>query len=117
MKQDKWLTEIKNELEQSTDTLDASVQSRLYAARRRALASYKGSQEWSYRRWPIWTSAVAATAVLSLSVLFWQQSGNQAVLPELAAGDMELITNSEEFALLDELEFYQWLEESEQDAG
>ena len=117
MKQDEWLSNVKSQLEQSTEALDASVQARLHEARRRALAGYKGSPHSSYRRWPIWTSAVAATAVLSVSVLFWQQSGTEAVLPELVAGDLELITNSEEFALLDELEFYQWLEENEQDAG
>jgi ferric-dicitrate binding protein FerR (iron transport regulator) len=101
-------------LEQSAQTLDAATLSRLNRARQAALAAAAPSR----RRWsgPLrWGIALAASAVLAV-----------VVLPALQAPPVPAPTSSEDFAmiaadvepaLLEDLEFYAWLDsQTEEDA-
>jgi hypothetical protein len=107
--------------QRESEALQPAVRKRLALARREALiaAAPRGSRlAWGL---PVWLP-VGATAVLvaALAVVLTQrnQEGNYAELAQTAATveDMEILLGDEDFELLDNLDFYLWLEE-QADAG
>ena len=62
---------------------------------------------------PRWIAAVSAAALAAVAVLaIWQGGGAPDRPVEAAAlNDLELLLAPDEFEMLEELEFYAWLEE------
>jgi hypothetical protein len=98
----------------SVGELDAATRSRLTRARGRALEELATS---SAARWPgVWKSpllpagAVAAAVLAALLVVTLRSTDPQPV--EVAAlADLELLLGEEDLEMIEELEFYAWLEE------
>ena len=98
--------------DESVAALDGGTRSKLTQARYRALEELKP------RRQPMWTRALvpagAAAVVATLTVMLWQgplspvddESFNVA-----AVTDLEILLSEEELDMIEELEFYAWLEE------
>jgi len=100
-------------LDESVGHMDAGTLSRLHQARSRAVDSM--------RRRPLlaaWlpAGAVATIAVAIVAVALWQPGGEQAGTgqPELTGADVELLTSAESLELIDDWEFYEWLDIEEQ---
>lgn len=97
------------------DSLDIDTVSALRAARSKALEQARKGRRVGPLV-PVGAVAAGAGAV----VLAWWVLGNDPDGPELAVAtqpeDMEILLAGEELALLEELEFYLWLE-TEPDAG
>jgi len=85
--------------------LSAADRTRLRQAREQALAGRGGRQS---RAWPLWPSSALATAVLLLMVL--QTNLARVDAPGRDALDADLIGSATDLALLEELEFYEWLD-------
>jgi len=102
-------------LRQQTEELDADIRSRLTRARHRALESASRRRAPS----PAWISAgaTAAVAVLALGLWIGGQPGGSAEDPTQMAEDMDLLLSEESLELLEELEFYAWLDEGARDVG
>jgi hypothetical protein len=114
---DDMIADIRKRLDEGTEQLDPAITGRLRAARRTALEA--GSRpRLSYR--PVLAGGVALATVLFVIVyvgrgpITSEQNGTE--LARLA-GDMEIITEADNLELFDDLEFYQWLAESESHAG
>lgn len=99
--------------EDSVERLDASTRSKLTQARNRALDEVsKGAVR---RRW-LWAPAggVALAAVVAVVMLSsgGSRSGGD---PALALEDIDIVADSENLDMLEDVEFYMWLDNSESD--
>ncbi len=105
---------IRTALDASVDNLDPNVSRRLQQARHAALETA------AKPRMPFWqpAGAFALASILLLSVLVWPDRETRQNMPEPAAlADMELITADDSLQLYEDLDFYQWLLESETHAS
>jgi hypothetical protein len=114
-KDDELLDRIRNSLDQSVEQLDGSTRSRLASARTRAL-------EGASPRHNYWFAAggFATASLLVAALLIYKpsdQGGEGFPLATLEDGqDLEIIAALEEPELLEDMEFYYWLEEGSEDA-
>jgi hypothetical protein len=108
-KTDETLAErAKAAFDQSVDGLDASTLSRLNRGRQAALAEagHRG------REWTRWMPATGVAAAVLLAVLTFQGPGDADVI-SAPAPDLEILLSEENIEMLEELEFYNWLETQE----
>jgi hypothetical protein len=103
-------------LRAGADELDGASRSRLSRARQAALARLDGRRPTSSWR-PAW--AAAAVAVLAIALGQWlQRTDVPAATAPVATGpvaghDMDLLLAGEELEMLQDLEFFAWLEEDD----
>lgn len=112
------LRRIQHELEHSVQSLDDATRSRLAAARHRALDAVPapGRSPWL----PAGGLALASLLAIAVIVGRLQPAGPDAeLLAELLEDgpDLELVGAIEDLELLEDLDFYYWLEETQRDAG
>lgn len=111
MNDDDFLKQIKQALDQQSESLDGETLSRLNRARQAAIQ--QADKKHSRRMW-LPASGLATAALLASLFLFRPddidmiQNGNM--------DEIELIASSEQLELLEQLEFYQWLLEEDADA-
>lgn len=96
----------------SVAALDGETRSKLTQARYRALDELKD------KRKPVWSGswlpAGAAAAVAVVSVMLWQGKVDPVSddgFDVAAVTDLEILLGEEELDMVEELEFYAWLEE------
>ena len=105
----------------SVDGLDGQAQSRLNKSRQAALAELD-SGTLSLGRWTQWAPAAgaAAVAVVAVVMLNGNPSVEQVISPTASqpASDFELLMAEDSFDMLQNLEFYSWIDiDAEVDAG
>ena len=95
--------------DQSVQGLDAHTQSRLNRGRHEALAQLQpGVIHGQWLRWAPATG-VAAAAIVAVVVLTGRPPIDD-LTPPAVAGDFEILLNQDSFEMLEELEFYTWIE-------
>ena len=95
--------------DQSVEELDAATLSRLNRARHEALDETGVGRPGV--RWLPWMPVGAAAAAAALAVLIVNGGGPDIVPVETdRAADLEIILEGEEFEMLEELEFYSWID-------
>ena len=104
--------ELQRELRQALDErlagLDGATLSRLNRARQRAL---EGAGSGAVRRARGWLPAGAVAGVaLLLAVGTWMRSADGPSPAGLSPGELEIATLDADLELVEELEFYDWLE-------
>ncbi len=114
--QDKFIKQIKQQLDQESKALDAETLSRLRQARARALSESdnRKSRQWSV----LGGGAVAFASVSVLAIAVWlsvptNTLQNPPALAEAqitAFDDLELLAATEELEFYEDMEFYYWLE-------
>ena len=103
----------KRTFDRSTQEIDAATRSRLTQARVRALeelASGKGFA-WTWRASMVPAGAAAAAALAVWLVLMQSNGGSEPPLQAGAFDDLEMLLGEEEIEMIEELDFYAWLEE------
>ena len=112
------LRRIRQQLDHSVESLDGETRSRLTSARSHALDAGRS------RSRPAWLSAgglaLASALIIAVVVGNLQPPGPEgALLVELLEDgqDLELVSTIENLELLEDLEFYYWLEEGARNAG
>lgn len=103
-------------LREGTQNLSGHVRSRLTQARHAAVEEARRSRV--LRQWLAWAPAGALAAALVIAVVMLtgqpaKQEFPAAVAPgaeHSAMDDLELLAGSESFELLEDLEFYDWLD-------
>jgi len=118
--QDRRLEERAKQLfDDSVDGLDAGTRSKLTQARYRALEELERPRAvltWNRG----WLPAGMAVAVVLAAVIVWQvQPGRDGsgAFDVAAASDLEILLGDEELEMIQELEFYAWLEEQTEVTG
>ncbi len=98
--------------EESVDGLDAQAQSRLNRSRQMALEELGDGV--SPARWSQWAPAAgaAAVAVVAVVVLSGNPKVDQIVIPagSQVIGDFEILMADDSFEMLQDLEFYSWID-------
>jgi hypothetical protein len=107
----------KRVFDESVEQLDAHTRSRLTQARFRALREPPRRPwwplDWSLSRHSAWTPAAAAVASLVVGWALWQGRASPETDLQVASvepTDLEILLAEEDLALLEELDFYDWLE-------
>lgn len=111
--EDKFLQDAKRALDAAEQNLDAGTLARLRAARRQALDQGRRRPAPARPGWllPLGGFATAGIA-LAVAGLLWFSAPNGNPM-QASLGDMELLTAHENPDFFTELEFYEWLEGSE----
>jgi len=93
-------------LDETLDGMDGAERTRLAAIRRQALASGQRRRGW-------WLPASLATAVAAL-MLVWMlpQQQTNSDMDVAAIADLDLLASDVDLDLLEDVEFYQWLDEA-----
>jgi hypothetical protein len=96
------------ELDASVLALDAATLSRLNRARQRALDAARVPHRAAWR----WTALATAACALVAALALWRlpPPALEAPLAMPAAADMALIGDGSDLALVEDLEFYAWLD-------
>lgn len=97
--------------EDSVERLDASTRSKLTQARNRALEEVNAGAR--RRRW-IWAPVGGAALVAVVAVVMVSsgglRSGNES--GAMALEDIDIVADSENLDMLEDVEFYQWLDDA-----
>jgi hypothetical protein len=104
--------EAKALFDESVDRLDAATLSALNRSRHEALERARGAKQ----RWLRWAPASGvAAAILVAVVLALPGNGIDSMPAETT--DMDILLGEESFEMLEDLEFYVWLDTQEDDVG
>ena len=99
--------QIKQSLQDSSENLEASIQSRITRARYNALEQLDREEKLNW-----WApAAMITTACLALVVITLLT--RTAPEPDLFMEDMDMISTVDDLELYEDLEFYEWLDEYE----
>ena len=108
-KTDEQLAEAaKKAFDQTVDGLDAATLSRLNRGRQAALAAARQPA----RQWLRWVPATGVAAAVLLALVIQQGPGDVDVIAAPAA-DLEMLLGEESIEMLEDLEFYSWLDTEE----
>ena len=114
--EEKFSRDAKAAFDASVEKLDAATLSKLNRGRQQALAEL----ERPGRRWSMWAPATGVAAAALVAVMITQSplTVDEAELPA-AVADMEILLGDDSIEMLEELEFYSWLDiaETEGDVG
>ncbi|MGD2112479.1 MAG: DUF3619 family protein [Gammaproteobacteria bacterium] len=99
---DDFVETVRQGLEAQAAGLDELTLARLRAARRRAVAARKPAG----RHWRVPAFGAASAAAVLFAVLLWQSPS----APPLAPEDWELVVSGDDLDLIEEYEFYEWLD-------
>jgi hypothetical protein len=100
----------------SVDSLDAATLSRLNQGRHRALAELQRAS--SVGPWLRWLPATGIAAAALLAVMVMRgPDGVETIAGPATASDFEMLLEEDSLDMLEELEFYYWLEASDLEAN
>lgn len=99
----------KKALDSYTESLEAETLTKIGSVRRQALNGVNRSMPW-YASWRALAGGGIAAAALAL-ILTVRMDPLSELDPIRITEDIELLASGEELDFIDQLEFYQWLEE------
>ncbi|MCH9694950.1 MAG: hypothetical protein K0U72_10620 [Gammaproteobacteria bacterium] len=102
----------KRHFDQSVDGLDAATLSRLNQRRHAALEAAQAPS----RQWQSWMPATGVAAAALIAVVVFQSPSPDGLI-EAPATDFEILLSEESIDMLEELEFYSWLDTQELEPG
>ena len=111
---EKFGRETKKLFDQSVDGLDASTLSRLNRSRQLALAETHQAHTRLLRWAP--ATGIAAAVLIAVMVTRGPTGVDEIDLP-VAMTDMEILLGEESIDMLEDLEFYSWLDTAESEDG
>ncbi len=97
--------------DESVENLDGETRSRLNRGRQAALAELTTGRP----VWVQWAPAAGVAAAAVFAVVLW--TGTQPVdelTPEATASDFEILLTEDSFEMLEDLEFYSWIDLDEE---
>lgn len=97
-------------LESSTERLEGRVRSRLTQARFAALEEARRARRWL--GWRTWIPAGALAGAAALAIVLWSghpEPPTAALDARNSLDDLEIVAGGENFELLENLDFYEWV--------
>ena len=97
----------KQHFDESVANLDGETRSRLNRGRQAALAEIASGG----RAWIEWAPAAGVAAAAVVAVVLWTGSPpRDELIPSSASTDIEILLTEDSFEMLEDLEFYSWIE-------
>ena len=90
---------------------DAATQSRLNRARQRAMAELNTGRRWSGTWLPAGAAAALAVAVVTIMLGRMPDGGSDLESTVATDTDLQMLLTTDDLELIEELEFYAWLDE------
>lgn len=119
-----WTDQARSLLDESAQALDAATLSRLNRARQAALAQRTPRR---HAAWMFLPAGLAGACALLLAVGLWQGRRAPTAMPAQAAvaasanggvvnaGDLDMIASGDDLEMMQDLDFYAWLDAQDQD--
>ena len=105
--EDAFAKKAKQQFDESVERLDGESQSRLNRARHAALAEIDNSRP----AWVQWAPAAGVAAAAVLAVVLWTGNpGGEDISVPAVATDMEILLTEDSLEMLEDLEFYSWID-------
>jgi hypothetical protein len=106
---DLFAAQAKTLFDESVQDLDAATRSRLTQSRHNALA--EAASRKGFGRWNQWVPVSGVAAATIFAVVLWRGDSlvNEPDLPA-AVSDFEILLDQDELELLQDLEFYSWMD-------
>lgn len=95
-------------LDESVEDLDAATLSRLNQARQQAL---EAAGHRAYARWAWWAVPAGGLAAAFFAAVIWLPRPAVDGAPALPMEDMEILVNADSLEMLEDLEFFMWLDD------
>ena len=102
--------------DESVDGLNGNLRSRLTQARHQALTE-AGSSRISRRVWIPAAGLTTVAAITAFVVVPRIQSEHREMEAFASADDMAILLNNDDFEMLEDIEFYAWLDSNPDDAS
>lgn len=100
----------------SVETLDAATLSRLNQGRQRALQEVRAAGPAGH--WARWVPAGGLAAAAAVAVVVWQGAPVEDTAPAAdSAGDFEILLSEDSLDMLEDLEFYSWIDTANLEPG
>ena len=99
----------------SVERLDAATLSRLNQGRQRALAELETRKPLG--QWLRWAPAAGIAAAAVVAVMIMNTPGTKVTDEPITASDFEMLLEDESLELLEDLEFYSWLQFADLEAN
>lgn len=109
--EDAFAENAKSRFDESVARIDGATQSKLNQARHRALAELAAPRP-AWVRW-VPAAGVAATAVVAVVIWSGGTGVDDLAAPD-AAADMEILLTEDSLEMLEDLEFYSWIDLDEE---
>ena len=90
---------------------DAATQSRLNQARQRAMAELDTGRHWSGSWLPAGVAAAAAVVLVAVMLGRTPDVGSELEATVTTDTDLQMLLTTDDLELIEELEFYAWLDE------
>lgn len=110
---DEFAAKAKAAFDQTVDSLDGATLSRLNQSRHRALEHVNAGRAASFNRQWMPAAGVAGAAAVAVAVWTFNGPPTGTASPSVAT-DLEIILELDDFEMLENLEFYSWVELDEQ---
>ena len=114
MNEKEFLDKIKNQLNETSEHLDAATLSRLNQSRQAALNQLKPA---SSRLKQTWLPATGLAAAVLLTSVFLFRAEEMITASDQGVDEIEIIAASDDLELYEKLDFYIWLAEDNNSAG
>ena len=109
---EKFADEAKALFDESVERLDAATLSTLNRNRHAALEQARGARV----RWLRWAPATGVAAAILVAVVLALPGNGVETIPA-ATSDVDILLGEESIEMLEDLEFYVWLDMQEDDVG
>ena len=109
---EKFVDEAKALFDESVERLDAATLSTLNRNRHAALERARGARV----QWLRWAPATGVAAVVIVAVMLALPGNGVDTIPS-ATSDVDILLGEESIEMLEDLEFYVWLDMQEDDVG
>jgi len=110
---DTFKKQVKATFDESVDRLDAATLSRLNRSRHEALAELQRPA----RQWSRWMPATGVAAAVLVAVMMLQIPRSIDDIPAAAnVTDMEILLGEDSIEMLEDLEFYSWIDTADMDS-
>ena len=115
--EDQFLQKAKARFDESVEELDGASRSRLNRARHAAIeASAPGGA--TIGRWKQWVPAGGVAAAAVIVAFVWNNSSIMDTESSVPVDDLEILITDDSFEMLEDLEFYSWIDiDAEFDGG
>ena len=95
----------------SVANTDGATRSRLNQARQRAMAELEHPSKHWQRRWLPVSAAAAAVVLLTVMLVRLPDNGSRLESAMASATDLEILLDADDLELIEDLDFYAWLDE------